>query len=748
MTPEPRPTGASTLALTALTAAAAVGMGRLFAGSAYLVAFLAAAVVSHGVMWAGRRLGAPLPVTAVAAMGALALTAAWLVLPGTTTFGIPGGATLDAARDALSEAWVEFAEVVAPAPVTDGFLIAGMAAIGLTAVLADWAAFRMAALFEAVIPSFTLFIFTATLGSPQRRALLVGLYVAALLLFLLVHQAGMLAASSSWFASRSRHGVGALLERGAVLGVVTVMAALTVGPSLPGADQPPVLAWRDSDLLGTDSRRTTISPLVDIRGRLVNQSTAEVFTVRSDQRSYWRLTSLDTFDGQIWSSDATHRPVRQKLPRGLASEGRDETVVQEFKIASLSSLWLPAAYRPERLEGVSNVSYNEDLGSLITNEETTDGLTYRVESALPRFSPAELNRAASGLTGDQARRFRQLPAIPPRVLALADSVANQEPRATAYDKALALQNFFRDGAFAYDLGVEPGHGDRALENFLFRTRRGYCEQFAGAYAVLARAAGLPTRVAVGFTTGELGDDGLFHVRGLNAHAWPEVYLAGAGWVAFEPTPGRGAPGAESYTGVPEAQARPESPSTASTAAPATTTAPNQPATPTTATATTTPPGGDQGSDGHSVLDNRALRAVLVALAAAAVVCAAVPAAKAARRRRRRRAATTGAERVLVAWSEAAEALAQAGARREPAETLDEHARRAAGAAALAPAAAGALAALAGDAAAASYARDDVSSEVASRAQGSAAVVEAALKSSASPGQRARRAVDPRPLVRS
>lgn len=63
---------------------------------------------------------------------------------------------------------------------------------------------------------------------------------------------------------------------------------------------------------------------------------------------------------------------------------------------------------------------------------------------------------------------------------------------------------------------------------------------------MARSLGIPSRVAIGFTPGELADDGLFHVTGRQAHAWPEVFLAGAGWVSFEPTPGRGAPGAEGY----------------------------------------------------------------------------------------------------------------------------------------------------------------------------------------------------------
>ena len=83
-------------------------------------------------------------------------------------------------------------------------------------------------------------------------------------------------------------------------------------------------------------------------------------------------------------------------------------------------------------------------------------------------------------------------------------------------------------------------------------RKGYCEQFAGTFAAFARSLGLPARVAVGFTQGTLGPDGLYHVEGKHAHAWPEVYFSGIGWVPFEPTPTRGAPGDEIFTGVPTA----------------------------------------------------------------------------------------------------------------------------------------------------------------------------------------------------
>src|SRR5439155_8920763 len=114
-------------------------------------------------------------------------------------------------------------------------------------------------------------------------------------------------------------------------------------------------------------------------------------------------------------------------------------------------------------------------------------------------------------------------------------------------------DYFRKN-FTYSLDVPQGQSSSAIDEFL-ESKSGYCEQFAGTFAAMARAVGLPARVAVGFTPGDADPDtpGLYHVRGEHAHAWPEVFIAGQGWVLFEPTPTRGAPNAEQYTGVPEQQ---------------------------------------------------------------------------------------------------------------------------------------------------------------------------------------------------
>ncbi|MFP5376477.1 MAG: transglutaminaseTgpA domain-containing protein, partial [Acidimicrobiia bacterium] len=640
----------ATVALAAVTAAVALGMGRLFAGASYLLPLLAAAGVAHAGMWAGRRYRWPLAGSALAAVGGAALVATWSLFPETATLGVvPGPATLAAGRDALAAAWRDFGTVVAPTPATDGFLLAAMVGLATTAVLADWAAFRMRVLFEAVVPSFTLFVFTATLGDDGRRSLMVALYLATLLPFLVLHRAGLESEGTSWFASRARGGPGALLQGAAGLVLVAVAAAVVVGPRLPGAAAEALVDWR-GDGPGGRGRRTTVSPLVDIRGRLVDQSRTEVFTVRADQRAYWRLTSLDTFDGRIWSSDASYQPVGERLPppgRGAATAPGDR-FEQEFTIRSLSSIWLPAAYRPERVEGAGDVSYNDDLGSLITGEDTTDGLAYRVQSTAPRLDAEALAGAVAAPRTIDVDRFTRLPPVDASVRQLAATLARGAGR-SPYARALAIQEHFRQG-FVYDLDVGAGHDEEALERFLFVDRRGYCEQFAGAFAVLARAVGLPTRVAVGFTPGAMGDDGLFHVRGLNAHAWPEVFLEGFGWVAFEPTPGRGAPRQQEYLGVAEAQASPQDATTATTAGAPTTAAPDDLAVPPDTAAPVddeAPAGGGAGRP--PLWRHPAVVAVAAVAAAVAGGAGTVLGAKALRRRRRRAAAADPAQRVWVAW---------------------------------------------------------------------------------------------------
>jgi hypothetical protein len=263
---------------------------------------------------------------------------------------------------------------------------------------------------------------------------------------------------------------------------------------------------------------------------------------------------------------------------------------------------------------------------------------------------------------------------------------------------------------------------------------------------MARAIGLPARVAVGFVPGVLKEDG-FHVKGRDAHAWPEVYLSGYGWVPFEPTPaaGRGLPGGDTYAGTPAYQTvTSDDAASAATSTPPTTAAP----------AAGSPSnrniedlsvgaGTPSSSGGHREWWRHPVAILLVLAGLAAAGLAAVPVVRTLRHRRRRAAAVTPRARVLVAWEEAEEILAvAAGLPRRPAETPLEYARRVSEAAEVDP---GLMAGLARDTSAAGFSVEEVDDGIAVRTEAAVADVRRTLLGRASRAQRVRWAVDPRTL---
>jgi transglutaminase-like putative cysteine protease len=776
--PSADPTVRPTVAIALVTLSVGIGFGRLFTEGRFVVPVVVTVVLAHGVAWWCRRNQVPTGIAALATIGAAGVAASWTVLGHTTAYGIPIPYTLRVAAEELQLAREAFEVVKAPTPVMPGFLVALTLALGVAAFMSDWAAFRLHTAIEALVPAFTLFVFTAALGTDRYRIESVVAFVAASLAFLVVY--GMTTRTRlAWFGGRPATGPGTIVRAALLLGGVAVLVGLLVSPVIPGYDSDPLVKYKNRGGAGPSSR-STISPLVDIQGRLIDRADIEVFSVVANERAYWRLTSLDTFDGTIWSSNTTYRPTRgglgteEELVPGIPTVGS----TQQFTIRALDSIWLPAAFRPQQVTGIEGVSYNPDTASLITEDETTDGYTYTVESAIPAGIPPDLlAQSPARVPAAIAERYLALPDISDRVEDLSRRITANQP--TPYAKARALQDFFHSGEFTYELSAQQGHGAGALENFLFRTKNGYCEQFAGAYAVMARVVGLPTRVAVGFTPGELGDDGAYHVRDEHAHAWPEVYLEGYGWMMFEPTVGRGAGNASSWTGRPEQQ---DAGGESTTATTATTLAPTSPSDETTPTSDPNLPddlGGGAGAAGDVDEEpNTGLR-VLGMIAAGAVLWAiVVPTLHWLRHRRRRMlmegrahrdrpaatpdsdltdaeidaevaAAMEVADRVLAAWTEAAEALERAGVRRRSSETLMEFTSRAPASAGLQTEAATALRTLGRDAAQVTYASHvaAVAPDAAARATSAADAVRDAVLDQLTWVERVVWWLDPRPLVR-
>lgn len=671
--------------LAALSLTVVVSFDRLLAGP-HVLELTVVTLASHVTAAAARRRHLGLVAAAFAVAGAVAVAVTWTLFADTVFLVLPTPATAEAAVESLRAAWASFRTVVAPAPVEPGFLLSAGLGLAFAAFLADWAAFRIWSALEAVIPATTLFVFVTLLGDRLHQVRSGGLFAGAALAFVLAHRVARQATGDAWVTTEVTAASRSLLTAGGVMAAAAAIGGAAIGPLLPGADADAMMSWRSEQARA--GQRVTISPLVDIRSRLVDQSDVVVFEVDSTERAYWRLTSLDTFDGGIWKSSGRYSPVNGDLPGEPVNTGDAARIEQVFTIDRLSALWLPAAYEPYAVEAPTDVRYHGGSATLIVDTDVADsnGFVYRVRSAVPRFKADALRAAALDVPEEIAEQYL---ALPPTTSIMARQLADDwtADAATPYDKALALQAGFQD-SFTYDLEAPAGHSPNAIDAFL-TSRRGYCEQFAGTYAVMARQLGIPARVAVGFTPGEQVPDapGRYQVRGEHAHAWPEVWLGEYGWVAFEPTPGRGAPGAEAYTGLPEAQdtSGPDTSATTQTTATTATTVAgggDDPSTPSTSAAPApgelepTGPGEQRSHRSFATL----LAQVLVALAlVGSLGLAAVPAVARWQRHRRRRHATTDEARVRLAAAEVAGGLRSIGLGPRPHETAHELAGRVAGA---------------------------------------------------------------------
>jgi transglutaminase-like putative cysteine protease len=160
--------------------------------------------------------------------------------------------------------------------------------------------------------------------------------------------------------------------------------------------------------------------------------------------------------------------------------------------------------------------------------------SYQAVSILLNISAAEL-RESPGLYPDWVRKqFLALPeSVPERVMALARDLTASEP--TPYDRALAIQNHLREFPYTLDVPAPP-RGRDVADYFLFDLQKGYCDYYATAMVILARAAGLPARLVVGYANGSYDvESAQYIITEEYAHSWVEIYFANIGWVEFEPT---------------------------------------------------------------------------------------------------------------------------------------------------------------------------------------------------------------------
>jgi transglutaminase-like putative cysteine protease len=267
-----------------------------------------------------------------------------------------------------------------------------------------------------------------------------------------------------------------------------------------------------------------------------------LMNVRSDQRNYWKVETLDIFDGLRWvpsSVGAGNRPI-------LAYPTRDEWETNfRVTIRDLDTERLPVAGTAREVDSDETVRLHDD-GTATVDSPLDEGAAYSVRAYVPDPTPEEMRASphvpagafphttALFLPGGAPGTPAEISDSPyARVLDLARRLARG--RGTTYDVVRAVQRHLRSDNFIYT--ERPQRREFPLAAFLLEDRVGYCQHFSGAMALMLRMLDIPARVAAGFTPGSYNRDTReYRVRDLDAHSWVEVWFAGIGWVPFDPTP--------------------------------------------------------------------------------------------------------------------------------------------------------------------------------------------------------------------
>ncbi|MGP3970561.1 transglutaminase family protein [Streptomyces sp. 6N223] len=589
------------LAAWCATMAAAAALMPLVDGAEWVAqaGLLLAAQTATGALIRWRGVHVVLTVAAQALVSLVLLTV--VTAPDYATAGLlPGPAAFERFGDLLSTGADDVSRYVAPAPVTDGIRLMLLGGVLLVGLLVDLLAVTLRSAAASGLPLLALYSVAAGVSQDQSSWPYFLSAAAGYLVLLLAEGRERLGRWGRFFAGPAlappamappayAYAPGAppppapprppapaapRLRTGRRIGALTLGVAALVPLAMPSLGD---------GLLGLDKEGggagggpgdiVSVNPVVDLQDQLNQPADRTVLSYQSDSPAdsdmYLRLVALDEFDGEEWRSSRWHEsdPPNPPWPvPGLSSEvAATEVTTAIIASEAYAQTSLPVPYPAIDIEAPGDYRYDRGSQTLVSEdgESVTEGLSYEVRHLLVRPTADQL--AAAPDPDPELREYYTrvpddlAPEVRSTALAVTQSAAND------YERALALQEWFtQSGGFRYDTSVASGSGSDAIVRFL-EQREGFCVHFAFTMAAMARTLDIPAQVAVGFTPGDAGLDGVHDVGIHNAHAWPELYFEGAGWVRFEPTPGQGTPPA--YTLPEDDETEPAQPAPEETGSP-------------------------------------------------------------------------------------------------------------------------------------------------------------------------------------
>ena len=557
-----------TLAAALATVAASVSLYPLFIGKLWFWAGAGAvaAVAVAGTLTRLRRL----PVVVCLAGGVLGLLLYLnLVFANARSWYhvVPTFSSLRALWHLAGQGFDQSAKYAPPVPQLHGLLLLAAAGIGITALLTDLIAVRLESAALAGLPLLLLFTEPFTV-SVSRSA--VGITIA-----FCIGVAGYLTLLSSEGRDRIREweqpnpgpdeipDTRALAAAGRRVGIASIVVALFVPLFIPGLHPTRLFGGGQPGIGGTPGPGGVgfPDPNTQLSNELHATKNTTVLVYRSSEATpqYLQVYVLDNLTSSGWklfSQPESLVPVSPRLPEPPGQTDStwatpvNTSITISGAVGQDALLALPVPYPARTISAPGTLRADRFSLMVLDSGVQLAGLKYTVTS-LDQSPTAQVLDNVAAPPKDITDHYMDVPSSYGPLRSLAQRIAAAAGARTGFQEAVALQDWLSSRNFKYTLAA-PTVGDAAgLTNFLESTRRGYCQQFSFAMAVLARLLGIPSRVAYGYTAGTVEASGAWLVSTHDAHAWPELYFQGFGWLRFEPTPqgatGQGTATAPTYT---------------------------------------------------------------------------------------------------------------------------------------------------------------------------------------------------------
>lgn len=279
-----------------------------------------------------------------------------------------------------------------------------------------------------------------------------------------------------------------------------------------------------------------------------------IFQVDSEEKRYWRVESKDIYTGKGWVAEEREDQwtyASEKIPFSMhetnvhytkeeatiifEEDAQMNKIVYPYGIVDIATNGLADEYLIHQTNGTIQPTKKKDITSLAS---------YTIQYNYPIFQADALKEIDNARQRELYASYTQVPeSLPERVHELAEEITERYD--TQYDKVQAIEQYFSEGNFIYetdDVSI-PDENTDYVDEFLFDTQAGYCDNFSSSMVVMLRTLDIPTRWVKGFTGGSevesTAEDeaGIYEITNANAHSWVEVYFPGSGWVPFEPTIG-------------------------------------------------------------------------------------------------------------------------------------------------------------------------------------------------------------------